>query len=74
MAKTPSLSGKEIVSALKRAGFTVLRINGSHHFLRHTDGRRTVVPIHGNETIGVGLMSKILRDCEITVEQFGGWL
>ncbi len=43
---------------------------GSHHFLGHTDGRRTVVPVHRGEIIGPGLMSKILRDCEIERDEF----
>ncbi|MEI7901811.1 MAG: type II toxin-antitoxin system HicA family toxin, partial [bacterium] len=35
-------------------------------FLRHPDGRCTVVPVHRGETIGRGLMAQILRDCELT--------
>jgi predicted RNA binding protein YcfA (HicA-like mRNA interferase family) len=66
MTNYPSVSGKYLLAALKKAGFTVIRIKGSHHFIQHTDGRSTVVPIHGNETLGIGLMSKILRDCELT--------
>jgi hypothetical protein len=30
---------------LREAGFEVVRIKGSHHFLRHADGRGTVVPV-----------------------------
>jgi len=36
--------------------------------LRHPDGRRTVVPVHRGETIGPGLLSKILRDTALTRE------
>jgi predicted RNA binding protein YcfA (HicA-like mRNA interferase family) len=36
--------------------------------LRHSDGRHTVVPVHRGETIGPGLMSQILHDCEMTRE------
>ena len=70
MAKLPRISGKKLIKALRKNGFEVLRIRGSHHFLAHPDGRRTVVPVHGNETIGTGLMSKILRDCEIERDDF----
>ena len=66
MTKLPSLTGKRLIAALNNAGFKVLRIKGSHHFLRHLDGRTTVVPVHSGETIGPGLLAKILRDCEIT--------
>lgn len=66
MTKLPGLTGKELVAALAQAGFEVVRIRGSNHYLRHADGRATVVPVHARETIGPGLMTKILRDCELT--------
>jgi predicted RNA binding protein YcfA (HicA-like mRNA interferase family) len=70
MTKLPSLTGKEIVSLLKKVGFVAERQRGSHVFLRHNDGRATVVPIHSGETIGPGLLSKILRDVEMTKDEF----
>ena len=36
--------------------------------MHHLDGRSTVVPIHAGETIGPGLLAKILRDCDLTRE------
>lgn len=70
MTKLPRLTGKAVIRALRKAGFEVVRVKGSHHFLRHADGRTTVVPVHPGETIGPGLMSKILRDCEMTRAEF----
>ena len=69
MSKLPSLAGKALIKALKKAGFEEIRIKGSHHFLRHHDGRCTVVPVHSGETIGKGLMSQIIKDCEISREE-----
>lgn len=46
------------------------RIKGSHHFLRHPDGRGTVLPVHAGETIGPGLLAAILRDCELDRDEF----
>ncbi len=60
--------------ALRHAGFVVLRIKGSHHFMQHSDGRRTVVPVHAGETIGPGLLSKILKDVEMEPEEFEKFL
>lgn len=37
--------------------------------MRHADGRCTVVPVHRGETIGPGLMSKILHDCEMSRDE-----
>ncbi len=66
MTQTPSLTGRKLIRALRKIGFEVIRIKGSHHFLRHVDGRCTVIPVHRGETIGHGLLSKLLRDCEIS--------
>jgi len=68
MTSLPSFTGKELIAKLENVGFTVLRVKGSHHLLRHEDGRTTVVPVHAGETIGPGLLSKILRDCELSRE------
>lgn len=66
MTKLPALTGKALIAALGGIGFEVIRAKGSHHYLRHPDGRSTVVPLHAGETIGSGLMAKVLRDYELT--------
>ncbi len=68
MPRLPRISGKKLIAALEKAEFIVVRIRGSHHFLKHSDGRATTVPVHRAEIIGPGLLAKILRDCELTVE------
>ena len=68
--KLPALTGADVIRALERAGFAVIRIRGSHHILLHPDGRTTVVPCHAGETIGPGLMSKVLRDCGWDKDKF----
>jgi predicted RNA binding protein YcfA (HicA-like mRNA interferase family) len=70
MTRLPRVTGKQVIAALARAEFAVVRVRGSHHFLRHSDGRAIVVPVHAGETIGPGLMSKIFRACELTVDEF----
>ncbi|TAN50724.1 MAG: addiction module toxin, HicA family [Methylococcaceae bacterium] len=42
----PSMTGKDLLLALKKAGFSLVRVKGSHHFVQHADGRSTVVPVH----------------------------
>lgn len=69
MTSFPALTGKELVAALRTDGFQLLRIKGSHHFMRHADGRATVVPVHAGETIGPGLLSRILRDIKMSRKQ-----
>jgi predicted RNA binding protein YcfA (HicA-like mRNA interferase family) len=69
MTTFPSLTGSNLIRALQRLGFEVIRKKGSHPFLQHKDGRCTVVPVHRGETIGRGLLAQILRDCEITKDE-----
>lgn len=70
MSNIPAITGQQMISALKKVGFSIARIKGSHHFLIHPDGRRTVIPVHGKETIGRGLFAQILRDCKLTLNEF----
>jgi len=74
MSKLPRVTGKQLIATLAGVGFNVARIKGSHHFLRHPDGRTTVVPIHSGETIGPGLLTKILRDIDRDAEQLNEML
>jgi predicted RNA binding protein YcfA (HicA-like mRNA interferase family) len=74
MGRLPRLRGREVIAALRRAGFVVLRVRGSHHFMQHPDGRRTVVPVHSGETIGPGLFTKILQDTEMELDDFKSFL
>jgi len=68
--KLPMLSGEEVVRILKKMGFQEIRQRGSHRYMRHLDGRTTVVPIHSNRDIGRGLLKKILNDIGLTREEF----
>ena len=65
MTRLARLTGKQLIRRLKRLGFRTICIKGSHHLLEHPDGRRTVVPVHRGETLGPGLMRKILRDTKL---------
>ena len=66
MNRLSAPTGTQLIKALRKLGFNLVRTKGSHHFLRHADGRCTVVPVHRGETIGRGLLAQILRDCELT--------
>lgn len=70
MSTFPSVTGQQAIRALRRLGFDVLRIKGSPCFLRHPDGRCTVVPSHRGETLGRGLMAQIFKDCDLRREEF----
>jgi len=69
--KIPALKPEEIIRVLKKLGFINTRKSkGSHWRFCHPDGRKTTIPVHKGKTIGRGLLSKILRDIEISPEIF----
>jgi predicted RNA binding protein YcfA (HicA-like mRNA interferase family) len=59
MPAVPSVRGERIVRALERAGFDVARVTGSHHIMRHPDGRGTTVPVHQGRDVAKGTLRGI---------------
>jgi predicted RNA binding protein YcfA (HicA-like mRNA interferase family) len=74
MSKAPRLTGKQLLAVLAKAGFEVVRVRGSHHFLKHPEGRATVLPVHSGEAVGPGLLAKILRDADLSVQELNDLL
>ncbi len=72
MSKLRVFRSAEIIAALQKAGFAPIRQRGSHVRLRHPDGRTVTVPSHAVTDIGRGLTRKILRDAELTEDEFLG--
>jgi len=70
MPKLRSFKGKEIIKLLTQHQFQAIRQEGSHVRLKHPDGRATTVPVHGSETIGRGLLRKIIRDTQLPQNLF----
>lgn len=70
MPKLSPVKPREIITYLKKLGFVEDRQKGSHKFFSHLDGRTTVVPYHARRDIRPGLLRKILRDIEISPEEY----
>lgn len=52
------MNGKQILKILEANGWTLDRINGSHHVMEK--GSVAVpVPVHGAKDLGIGLIKKI---------------
>lgn len=51
---------KDLLKLLKKNGWEVVRIRGSHHVLQK-DKQTTVVPIHGKD-VPTGLLDRILKE------------
>jgi len=70
MPRLPVVTAAELVRALEKAGFHIMRQRGSHVRMRHPDGRVVTVPAHSGHDVGRGLLRKIIRDAELTREAF----
>ena len=70
MGRAPALSSADVIRVLERLGFQRIRQRGSHLRLRHLDNRVVTVPIHAGQTLGRGILGKILRDAELTRQEF----
>ena len=69
--KLPRVGCRQLVRTLKRAGFEEQRQRDSHlHLRRASDGKRVTVPVHQGRTVPVGTLRAILRDADISVDEF----
>ncbi len=73
MTRMPSVTAQEMIRFLNFLGFVLVRQKGSHKFFRHPDGRTATIPDHRGEELGRGITSKILKDIEVSVDDFICW-
>ena len=69
MPKLPRPTGAEMVRFLESQGFSVVRIRGSHHVMARGLAR-TSVPAHGGQTLKIGTLRGILRDIDLSAQDF----
>ena len=70
MAKQPALSGREVLSALTKAGYVQVRVQGSHHLVRKGTEPAVTIPIHGNKSLKRGTLRGIIKKTGMTPEEF----
>jgi predicted RNA binding protein YcfA (HicA-like mRNA interferase family) len=66
----PAVPGAKVVKALEKLGFVVTRTSGSHHVMRHPDGRSVSVPVHAGKDVPKGTLRGILAAISITPDEF----
>ena len=67
--KPPLVSGNEVIHALKRAGYRVVSQRGSHVKL-YNDATEITLIVPNHREVDRWTLKNILRDAEITVEDF----
>jgi predicted RNA binding protein YcfA (HicA-like mRNA interferase family) len=70
MTRLPTLTARQVLRALLRAGFEEKHQRGSHRYLLHpATGNFTGVPIHPGD-LARELVRKIIRQAGLTEEEF----
>jgi predicted RNA binding protein YcfA (HicA-like mRNA interferase family) len=60
------VSGKELAKAVQRKGWSLARVQGSHHiFVMAGRRERIVIPIHGNRPLKLGLLRALMRIAQL---------
>lgn len=71
MPKLPVISGREACRRFASLGYQRIRQRGSHIRLIHSaDPLRTPLTIPDHPELGKGLLRKLIRDSDITIEEF----
>jgi predicted RNA binding protein YcfA (HicA-like mRNA interferase family) len=66
-----SVSGKEFARVVERRGWSLLRINGSHHIYGKSGSPvRLSIPIHGNAPLKTGLLRSQMKAAGLTESDF----
>ncbi len=68
MGELNGFSGNDVIKKLGKIGYYILRQRGSHVRLGAKGKHSITVPRH--KEIGIGLLMQILRDVNITPEEF----
>jgi predicted RNA binding protein YcfA (HicA-like mRNA interferase family) len=72
MTRLPGLTGKQVVRALEKAGFVIVRTTGNHRRLVHPDdpSRATTVPVHAGKALKRSTLHGIIKQAGFTVDEF----
>jgi predicted RNA binding protein YcfA (HicA-like mRNA interferase family) len=70
MARLPVVDFRTMERVLLNLGFKAIRQKGSHVFYRHPDGKTTTLPNHPGRDLARPLIREILREIELTPDQF----
>jgi predicted RNA binding protein YcfA (HicA-like mRNA interferase family) len=68
MTKLPVVSGEECIKALRKLGYQVKRTRGSHAWLACPG--RSPVPVPRHKELGRGILRKIIRTVDISIDDF----
>ncbi len=71
MSKLPVVTAREVVRVASKLGFAFDRQKGSHAvYIRSSDKRRLVIPIHKGRDLRPGTIRGLIEDMDVSVDEF----
>lgn len=71
MSNFRSMDGREVIAEFEKFGFSVVRIDGSHHIMKKEGYRNLIsVPVHGHKAVKRGTLGGLIRAAGLTLEDF----
>ena len=65
-----AVSGKHLARLAEQKGWKLVRISGSHHiYALPGTASRVVIPIHGNQSLKIGLLRGLMKLIPLTEEE-----
>ncbi len=71
MSKLPAVAPRDVIRVAEKLGFGFDRQRGSHAvYIRATDQRRIVIPVHKGRDLKPGTLRGLIDDMGVSVEEF----
>ncbi|MEK7170334.1 MAG: type II toxin-antitoxin system HicA family toxin [Patescibacteria group bacterium] len=70
MPKLPVVKARGLIRILKKLGFSLSHVTGSHAQLKNVYNKRVTIPMHNNKEITPKTLKSILKDAELSIEEF----
>ena len=71
MSRLGSYRGEQVVKTFQRAGWSIVRVRSSHVILEKEGFLATLsVPVHKGKNVKRGTLRDLIKDAELSVEEF----
>lgn len=68
--KLPRVTSNQVIKALEKRGFSFSRQSGSHKIYKNAQGKRVTVPSHKGKVLHPKVLKSILKDADISLDEF----
>lgn len=68
--KLPRVTAKQLIKVVESLGFQLVRQSGSHMVFRNNEAKRIVIPYHTGKNLHPKIVSSIIKDIDLSIEDF----